>query len=235
MKTLARSCTVLVGGLLLLACGVTAEEDTYAYGMSEKFAHGLVNLATGWMELPIQVKRGYDRGVPAIKAPAGSHSLGTLQGLGRGVSQALGRTGWGAFELVTFWTPNHTTNTDLLLLQDSFYAWDQGTIKPFRCPTMKDGCKRLGMRFERGIDDLVGGFLEVPGQIKKADATGNFWPGIPKGLYYMVGRMCNGAGDMVLVGLPGPVDNLMVPFEEVKAWDAWDGKYYNNIPETASK
>lgn len=233
MKTMTRTSTVLVVGLVLFGWGAAAVEDTYVYGMSEKFVHGLVNLVTGCAELPLQVKRGYDRGVPAIKAPAGSHSLGTLQGFCRGVPHALGRTGWGAWELATFWAPNHTSNADLLLLQDSVYVWEKGTVKPFLCPCFKDGCKRMGMRFERGLDDFVGGFLEVPGQIKKADAVGNFWPGIPQGLYYMLGRMVNGAGDILLIGLPGPVDNLMVPFEEVKPWDAWDGKYYNNVPEPA--
>ncbi|NLF16722.1 MAG: exosortase system-associated protein, TIGR04073 family [Lentisphaerae bacterium] len=230
MKIMTRVRAVLAGAACLGVWGAAAVEDNAVYGMSEKFTHGLVNLATGWMELPMQIKKGYDRGVPAVKAPAGSHSLGTLQGLFRGVSQTLGRTGWGAWEMVTFWAPNHTSNADLMLLNDSVYAWEKGTMKPFNCPCTSDGFKRLGKRLERGVDDLFGGVMEVPGQIRKADAVGCPLPGIPKGLYYMLGRVVNGAGDIVLLPLPGPVDNLMVPFEEVKPWDAWDGRYYNNVP-----
>jgi putative exosortase-associated protein (TIGR04073 family) len=235
MKTAGRLSLVLVCGAVLLAARLSAAEDNYANGMTEKFCHGLVSIATGWLEVPLQVKKGYDRGVSCVKPCAGSKSLGALLGVGRGVSHTLGRTAWGALELATFWAPNHTTNADLQLLQDSFYPWEEGTLKPFRCPAVKDGAHKLAMRFERGLDDLVGSLLEIPGQIRKADASGNFLPGIPKGLYCTVGRMVNGAGDIVLIALPSPVDNLMVPFDEVKPWDAYDGKYYSNLAPAASK
>jgi putative exosortase-associated protein (TIGR04073 family) len=229
MKTAGRLMLVLACGAVLLAAGVRAAEDHYVNGMVEKFSHGLVNAATGWMELPVQVTRGYDRGVPCVKACAASRSLGAAAGLGRGVSHTLGRTVWGAWEVVTFWAPNHTTNADLLLLQDSFYPWEEGIVEPFRCPTAKDGVQRIGMRLERGLDDVVGSPFEILGQTKKAAAEGSCLPGIPKGLYCMVGRLLSGVGDIAFFALPSPVDNLMVPFDEVKPWDAWDGKYRNNL------
>ena len=235
MKNTVRWLVVVLCGVAVLPWRLAAVEDSYVCGMTEKGAHGLASVVTGWVEFPMQIKKGYDRGVPSVAAPAASRSLSTLAGIGRGVTHTLGRTVWGAWELVTFWAPDHTSNADLLLLQDSAYAWQKGTMQPFACPGWRDGFERLGLRLERGIDDFVGGFLEVPGQIKKADAAGNFWPGIPMGFYCMAARLVDGFGNIVLVGLPGPVDNLMVPFEEVKAWDAWDGKYYNNVAMPASK
>jgi len=237
MKTAVRLSLVLMVGVAFLAAGLRAAEDNYPAGMTDKFSHGLVSAATGWMELPMQMKKGYVRGVSCFEPCncAASRTLGGLEGVFRGVSHTLGRTAWGAWELATFWAPNPTTNADLLLLQDGFYAWQEGTMKPFLCPAAKDGCDRIGMRLKRGGDDLLGSVFEVPGQIRKADAKGSFLPGIPKGLYYMVGRMLSGVGDIVLIGLPGPVDNLMVPFDEVKPWDAYDGKYNNNITAPAGR
>lgn len=229
MKIRHHLLSIVTAGVVLSAVSLRAVEDSYCSGMTEKASRGLVNVATGWFELPMQIKKGYDEGVPCVAAPAGTRSLGALTGVFRGAAHSVGRTVWGAAELATFWAVNPTTNRDVLLLQDGNYVWEEGAKKPFRCPCAADGAKRVGMRFERGLNDTVGCFLEVPGQIKKADKTGAWWPGIPKGLYCMVSRFTTGVTDMALVLLPSPEENLMVPYDEVYPWDAWEERYYSNI------
>ncbi|MBN2449289.1 MAG: hypothetical protein JXR77_02805 [Lentisphaeria bacterium] len=230
MKARDRLLALVVCGSLLAAVASWAEEDNYAAGMTEKASRGLVNVATGWFELPHQVVKGYNKGTPYVKAPAGSRSLGTLQGFGRGIGHAVGRTAWGVVELATFWAVNPTTNRELLFLQDGNYSWDEGARKPFLCPCAEDGAERVGMRLQRGASNTFGFFLEVPGQVRKYDELGCVWQGIPKGLYYAVSRLVNGAPDVALFLLPSPEDNLMVPFEEVWSWDAWEERYYSNVP-----
>ena len=229
MKVFRHLKGLLAGCVLVGAVAAHGVEDSYATGMTEKASRGLVNLVTGVVELPVQIVKGYDDGVSFIDAPAGSRSLGALGGLFRGVSHAVGRTAWGAFDLATFWALNPTDNKGLLLLQDANYVWEKGEKKTMMAPCLQDGCALIGRRFERGMNNAVGSFLEVPGQIRKHNRLGCAAPGLPKGIYYMVSRFCSGVGDLALLFVPGPETNLMVPFAEVWPWDAVEQNYYNNV------
>jgi putative exosortase-associated protein (TIGR04073 family) len=220
---------IVVGSMLLLNTGASAVEDNVVNGMVDKGSRGLVNIVTGWYELPMQIVKGYDRGVECVDAPAGSRSLGMLGGLFRGVTHAVGRTGWGVVELATFWASNPTSNAELMPLLDANYAWQEGTCKPVFCPDVQSGVDRIGLRLERGLVGVLAGVAELPGQIRKANAEDRLWIGLPKGLWYTASRIGQGAGDTVLFLLPSPVDNLGIPFEEVEPWDALYGDYYTNV------
>jgi putative exosortase-associated protein (TIGR04073 family) len=213
----------------LFAVTARAVEDCVVTGMAEKGSRGLANLASGWFEIPMQIHKGYNAGIPSIEAPAGSRSLGALQGLFRGVFHAVGRTAWGAVELAGFWTRNPTGNEHLMPLLDGNYAWEQGTKKPFRCPDVDSGINRVGMRFERGIRNVTGAVPEIPGQFLKADGERRVYIGLPKGIWFAGSRIVYGVADAVLFPFAGPENNLGVPFEEVEGWDALAGKYYNNV------
>lgn len=216
--------------LALTMCSAAwAVEDSIKWGMCEKGSRGFVNIFSGWMEVPMQVYKGYNDGVRGINSPAGSRSLGALGGLFRGMSHAVGRTGWGAFEFGGLWARNPTSNEELLLLLDSNYAWEKGSRKAFRCPTATDGMKRVGYRMERGLRGAVLGVAEIPGQMRKADAERRRHIGIPKGVWFAASRIWEGVGDVALLPFAGPETTLNVPYEEIEPWDALHERYYNNV------
>ena len=230
MKKSGLVAVVMVAGMLLAVVRAYAVEDSVACGMVEKGSHGLVNVATGWWEIPLQIKKGYDDGMPKLRdKPAASRSLGMLCGVFRGAGHAVGRTAWGVIQLTGFWSRNPTDNSHLMQLLDAEYSWQEGTKKPMRCPTLDDGFNRVGQRFERGVRNLVGSVSEIPGQIRKSDRERRVYVGLPKGLWFAASRAWYGVGDMGMFPVPGPEKNLGVPFEEVEAWDALQENYYNNV------
>jgi len=65
-------------------------------GMANKLVRGFTNVATGWLELPKQIRlTGQEEG------PAMAASVGTVKGIG----MALVRTVAGAGEALTFFIP----------------------------------------------------------------------------------------------------------------------------------
>jgi len=220
---------LLMGGMLLVGSGAWAIEDSVRCGMAEKGTHGLVDIATGWMEVPMQIYKGYDEGIKQIKAPAASRSVGTLVGAFRGAFHATGRTCWGVMQLAGFWTLNHTDNSHLLQLHDSEYAFEMGQKKRIRCPNVDAGLTRIGERFERGCLNLLGAPAEIPGQIRRSDGERCVYVGLPKGVWFMASRAMYGVGDIGLVAVPSPNADLGVAFDEVQAWDAVCGRYYTNV------
>lgn len=215
--------------LLVLCVRASAVETDVRWGMSEKWSRGLVNAVSGWYEFPMQIHKGYDEGVGFIDAPAGNRSMGALFGTARGISHAIGRTGWGIIEFTGFWTSNHTTNTELRLLLDGNYAWEDGEKKSFRCPDVKAGMNRTGNRFKRGVQNVLFGWVEIPGQLHKSVKQGNVLSrGVPKALWYSTSRTYQGLADVVFVTIPGPEDNLNVPYDEIEGWDALHERFDNN-------
>ncbi len=67
----------------------------YAQGAGTKLGRGVVNGATGWVEVPKQTALGgQEAGVP-----------GVLGGFFKGVAMGVARTVTGGFEIATFWAP----------------------------------------------------------------------------------------------------------------------------------
>lgn len=96
---------LLVGLFLAVVASGSARADSYrtvddasaeeiVSGMSEKAARGVVNIATGWLELPKQIYTTYqDHG--ALQ--------GCLVGPFTGIGMTVARTVAGALELATFY------------------------------------------------------------------------------------------------------------------------------------
>lgn len=92
----------LVWLVVLMTLGLTAappaaaQDPIYQARPVDKLGRGVVNLLTGWIELPKQVHRG------------GQHPnrlVGLGRGLLRGAGLALLRSGVGLYETVTFAVP----------------------------------------------------------------------------------------------------------------------------------
>ncbi len=91
----------LLAGLVIAAASFTAapafadDGVRYATGATTKLGRGVVNTATGWVEVPKQAAIGARQaGLPGLIG-------GTVKGVGMGVA----RTVVGGFEIVTFWAP----------------------------------------------------------------------------------------------------------------------------------
>ena len=92
---------VLAGALILSFIAATlpafAEEGSVVEKMGKKLGRGLVNVATGWIELP---KNIYDTSVET-----NNPLMGITYGLIKGVGMTVVRTGAGAYDIATFLFP----------------------------------------------------------------------------------------------------------------------------------
>jgi putative exosortase-associated protein (TIGR04073 family) len=101
MRTQRIGRIVLAGAALgLLALAVSAgpamaQQRPYGEGVLTKFARGLVNSATGWMEL---FKQPYVGGQK-------EGAEGAILGIGKGIGWTVGRTLSGVYDVVTFPIP----------------------------------------------------------------------------------------------------------------------------------
>ncbi|OGV70200.1 MAG: hypothetical protein A3K19_16475 [Lentisphaerae bacterium RIFOXYB12_FULL_65_16] len=225
--------TGLMAAGMLAFCGrAWACEDDLVRGMDGNFTHGLVNIVTGWYEVPHQIHKGYNKGIGDVnESPALSRSAGAVMGTFRGASQAVGRTGWGVIQLGGFWSRNPNTNREFRPLLDGEYSWEKGTKKEFLCPTFKDGWNRMAPRMQRGFRNIVGAVPEIPGQVVKGDRQEkNSLKGFGKGVWFCASRAVQGTGEFVMFPVASPEENFNVPFEEIEGWDAVHGRYNNNVP-----
>ena len=94
-KTLITCMVVLC--VAAIALPAFAEEGSVIEKMGKKLGRGIVNIVTGWVELPMNI---YDTSVDTNN-PLMGITYGTLKGLG----MAVVRTGAGAYDTVTFLFP----------------------------------------------------------------------------------------------------------------------------------
>ncbi len=102
--------TVLAVSLLLLAPAAWAQDPIH------KMGRGMVNVLTGWIELPKQLDRGRREDNPLT---------GLSSGIMKGVGLTLLRAGVGVYEVVTFPLPYPTqfaSPYEPMELPD--YAWE---------------------------------------------------------------------------------------------------------------
>jgi len=97
-----RSTKSLITCMLVLCVAAAAlpafaEEGSVIEKMGKKLGRGIVNVVTGWVELPMNI---YDTSVDTNN-PLMGITYGTLKGLG----MAVVRTGAGAYDTVTFLFP----------------------------------------------------------------------------------------------------------------------------------
>lgn len=82
--------------ILVAAIAVVVASPVYAQDMGHKAGRGLVNVATGWLELPKTIHDGSQEENPVV---------GVTTGIFKGVGKAVLRTLVGAYEVVTFPVP----------------------------------------------------------------------------------------------------------------------------------
>ena len=100
MKLTFKSLLIVSALFIFVAQTVMAEdavvEDSYPQKMGQKLAVGFANIVTGFVELPKTIIiTGKEKGA----------AYGATAGFGTGIVQMLGRTLFGAADLVTFMIP----------------------------------------------------------------------------------------------------------------------------------
>lgn len=91
MRNLRRSISVF---LVLLFLGLPASPALAGGNPGVKLTRGIVNLATGWLEIPAQAAEQKKRDDTAV--------WWLVHGLVRGVMIGTGRTLYGAYDIITF-------------------------------------------------------------------------------------------------------------------------------------
>ena len=99
---------ILVLCVAAIALPVFAEEGSVIEKMGKKLGRGIVNIVTGWVELPMNI---YDTSV-TTNNPLMGITYGTIKGLG----MAVVRTGAGAYDTVTFLFPMPVRKRDFPIL-----------------------------------------------------------------------------------------------------------------------
>jgi len=224
----------LAAFVLGTALSASAVEDNIGYGMTNKLTRGVVNVCTGWVEIPVQVYEGYADGLQGFesinnsKCPSASRSLGAGVGFFRGIWHAIGRTAWGATDAVTFWAKDPIENVNMNFLLDGKWAWtpiEKRNCK-LACDVKKQCCKgeikseaneieKMGYRMARGMDSIGGALFEIPCQ------TDVYWEnhhnamcivGFFDGTWLAVSKLVNGAFEFALCPFPSPRRWAAVPY-----------------------
>lgn len=211
-----RAISLVLVFVFLVSLPVYGQETTYTEAVVEKGKHGIVNTFTGWLEIPVQISKGYKKGVGQ---EGKNNFLGGVLGFFRGLGHGVGRTASGLFQLATCVLPNPQDNQDVGIPLDSQYAWEEGQ----QYSVFNDGFHPIGNKVARGFTDSFGCLLEVPGQLEKAARQNTFIDGlvgIGKAVFYPVARLASGIYDLATFLLPNDTKTYGRPFDEEKPWDA---------------
>ncbi|MBF0253322.1 MAG: exosortase system-associated protein, TIGR04073 family [Candidatus Omnitrophica bacterium] len=209
----------LVLVLMLLVTQVSyADAGEVVTGMGQKLFRGFVNTFTGFIEFPMQIKKGWDRG---FLGDENNRVAGAFLGIFSGLGHAAGRTLSGVGEVVSFWAPDPENNEGIGLPLDAEYAWQEGEAYDIMDPNLAEGLLYpMGRKLFRGLGNAVLAPVEIPGQIIKGIKNRSFDLGILKGLWYTYGRATEGCFDISGFIFPNPVDNKAVAYDEKWPWDA---------------
>lgn len=199
------------GGCANCAPADPCKTEKFIGGMGTKFVRGVTNVFTGWIEIPVQISKGYK------KACFGGAAVGIFTG----VWHAAGRTFSGFYDMAGFWAADPASNEGVGIPLDAEYAWEDGchyslTDPKFSRATMKP----IGTKLARGLGNAAFGMLEVPGQMMKAMKCNAFDLGIGKGLWYWFSREIDGIYDIGTCVLPNPKDTKGLAFDEEWPWTA---------------
>jgi len=209
---------VLFLAVTLIPAAHAANTEEFVGGMGKRFIRGVVNTLTGWVEIPVQIAKGYNTGYGGDPA---KKSIGAIAGIFNGTWQALGRTFSGFRDMAGFWTADHKNNDGVGIPLDAEYAWEDGTPYSLSTPDFAEATvKPMGNKLIRGVSDLLGGVVELPGQITKGIRIHAPDAGVGKGIWYFASRTLDGAYDAGTFLLPNPKDTTALAFDEKYPWDA---------------
>jgi len=210
---------LLLAVFAISTCAYAANESI-TKGMVDKAVNGGVNVLTGWLEVPMQVYKGYDKGLDQLQREGPSKVVGAFVGLFRGVLHAAGRTLSGAFELATFWAANPADNQSVGIPLDSKYSWETGEQYSICKPALPEGCQPIANKFIYGMTDILTGIVEVPGQISK-DAEvkdSNVFVGFLRGMWFWLSREVNGVANVSTFLLPNPKETQGYSYNSKWSW-----------------
>jgi len=89
---------VFLGVLVIMNAPATMAADNYGSQVADKFARGLANAATGWVEIPKNI---------IITTNDSNIAVGMTLGVVKGAMFTIARTVAGALELATFYLPTN--------------------------------------------------------------------------------------------------------------------------------
>jgi putative exosortase-associated protein (TIGR04073 family) len=184
-------------------------------GMARKAWLGTVDVVTSPVELPMQVAKGYRKGRGVVGT-----TVHSVFGLFRGVTHTAGRLGHGAFNLALFWLPDPADNHGVGAPLDATFAWQEGEQHGLFDPTLGDGLAPYGRKLGRGLGNALAGICEIPGQTMRGSRDDHLLRGMGRGVWYFLGRECNGVVDIGLFLLPNPRDTYGSVFNERWPWYA---------------
>jgi putative exosortase-associated protein (TIGR04073 family) len=195
-----------------------ANTEEFIGGMGKRFIRGVINTFTGWVEIPVQIAKGYKRG---FGGDPDNKAAGAFVGIFDGVWQGLGRTFAGFRDMAGFWAADHRTNDGVGIPLDAEYAWEDGTPYSLTKPSFSQATvEPMGNKLIRGVSDLLFGVLELPGQITKGIRIHAPDAGVVKGIWYFCSRTLDGAYDAATFLVPNPKDTTALAFDEKWPWDA---------------
>jgi len=213
--------SLLVVAVLLCSIPAYAQAPGYIEGAFEKAKHGITNTITGWLELPIQIGKGWENGVGE---DGDNKLLGALGGILRGLQHGLGRTLQGMVQLATFPLPNPATNEGVGVPLDAEFAFEQGE----QYSILQDGIEPIGEKAFRGATNLLLGVLDGPAQLTKGFRTERPFLGMLKSLVYPVTRIVYGVYELGTAALPNDTETYGYPLEETYPWSAFYEENYEN-------
>ena len=209
---------IVMVAMLALAHNAHASSGEYVDGAASKLIRGIVNVLTGWVELPAQIAKGYNEG---FMGNENNKLVGSIAGIFDGVFHTAGRTLSGAGDIASFWAANPKDNEGVGFPLDAEYAWEKGTPYNAFDPNLEEGAvKPVGNKLLRGLGNTIFGFVEIPGQIAKGIKNGSPDLGIIKGVWYFCSREISGSMDLTTLLLPIPKDNKGMAFDEKWPWSA---------------
>jgi putative exosortase-associated protein (TIGR04073 family) len=191
------------------ACGGKCKTEQLIGGMGTKFVRGVTNVFTGWIEIPAQICKGYN------KACLGGAAVGVFTG----VWHAAGRTFSGFYDMAGFWAADPENNDGVGIPLDGDCAWEEGTHYSLTRPSFaKATITPIGAKLARGLGNAVFGVLEVPGQLIKGMKAHACDFGLGKALWYWFSREMDGFYDGATCVLPNPKDTMGMKFDDRWPW-----------------
>lgn len=215
--------------LLVILCLATpiaifaenVDNSTYFQGCIEKTKMGFTNTLTGVLEIPFQMKNGWQDG---LDGQGSKRIVACLFGSVRGAYHGLGRTANGLIQLFTFALPNPKNNDGIGVNLDGRYVWDRGK----QYSIVNNGLRPMGRKVTRGVINGVYGLLDGPGQIIKGIKQGNPFLGLAKAIPYGFSRAAYGAYEIITCALPNNVETFGYAYSEKQPWDCYHDASIDN-------
>jgi putative exosortase-associated protein (TIGR04073 family) len=193
------------------SCASTCKTEELVGGMGKKFVRGVTNVFTGWVEIPVQISKGYK------KACFGGAGVGVVTG----IWHFVGRTMSGFGDMAGFWAADPASNENIGIPLDAPYACEEGTHYSLTNPNFGVATMTpMGNKLARGLGNTCFGFLEVPGQLVKGMRAHACDWGVGKALWYWFSREMDGVYDVATCLFPNPKDTMGLKFDERWPWTA---------------